>query len=318
MIKILANDGIHPDGKLLLEEANYQVVTDKVPQEDLAAHIEQYDVLIVRSATKVTRAIIDAGKNLKVIARGGVGLDNIDVEYAQSKGIAVYNTPKASSRAVAELAIGHLFSIARMLQRGNRELATGGDFKKLKKAFETGIQLRGKTMGIVGFGRIGREVAKLALGLGMDVRAHDPFVQEAEIGIRLHRYEDLKISISIQTEPFERVIRESDFITLHLPGGSGPVIGAAEIEKMKDGVILLNTARGGVIDEEALLAALQSGKVGGAGLDVFENEPTPREALLKHPQVSCSPHIGASTMEAQSYIGMELADKIIAFFGDDK
>ncbi len=318
MIKILANDGIHPDGKLLLEEANYQVITDKIPQEDLAAHIEQYDVLIVRSATKVTRAIIDAGKNLKVIARGGVGLDNIDVEYAQSKGIAVYNTPKASSRAVAELAIGHLFSIARMLQLGNRELASGGDFKKLKKAFETGIQLRGKTMGILGFGRIGQEVAQLALGMGMDVRAHDPFVQEAEVGIRLHRYEDMKLCIRIQTESFERVIRESDFITLHLPGGGGPVIGTAEIEKMKDGVILLNTARGGVIDEEALLAALQSGKVGGAGLDVFENEPTPREALLKHPKVSCSPHIGASTMEAQSYIGMELADKILAFFGDDK
>ena len=318
MIKILANDGIHPDGKLLLEEANYQVVTDKIPQEELAAHMEQYDVLIVRSATKVTRAIIDAGKKLKVIARGGVGLDNVDVEYAQSKGIAVYNTPKASSRAVAELAIGHLFGLARMLQRGNRELASGGDFKKLKKAFETGIQLRGKTIGILGFGRIGQEVAQLALGMGMDVRAHDPFVQEAEVGIRLHRYEDMKLCVRIQTEPFERVIRESDFITLHLPGGGGPVIGAAEIEKMKDGVILINTARGGVIEEEALLAALNSGKVLGAGLDVFENEPTPREALLKHPQVSCSPHIGASTMEAQSYIGMELADKIIAFFGDDK
>ncbi|MEQ1744672.1 MAG: D-2-hydroxyacid dehydrogenase [Saprospiraceae bacterium] len=318
MIKILANDGIHPDGKLLLEEANYHVVTDKIPQEELAARIEAYDVLIVRSATKVTREIIDAGKKLKVIARGGVGLDNIDVAYAQSKGLAVYNTPKASSRAVAELAMGHLFSLARMLQRGNRELASGGDFKKLKKAFETGFQLRGKTFGILGFGRIGQEVAQMALGLGMAVRAHDPFVPEAEIGIKMYGYDDLKLCVQIQTEPFERVIRESDFLSLHLPGGGGAIIGAAEIEKMKDGVILINTARGGVIDEEALLAALDSGKVGGAGLDVFENEPTPREALLKHPQVSCSPHIGASTMEAQSYIGMELADKIIAFFGDDK
>ncbi|MBK9337355.1 MAG: D-2-hydroxyacid dehydrogenase [Lewinellaceae bacterium] len=318
MIKILANDGIHPDGKLLLEEANYQVITDKIPQDELAAHIGEYDVLIVRSATKVTREIIDAGKKLQVIARGGVGLDNIDVEHATAKGIPVYNTPRASSRAVAELSFGHLFSIARMLQRSNRELSTGGDFKKLKKAYETGVQLRGKTLGILGFGRIGQEMAQMALGLGMDVRAHDPFVQEAEIAVQMFRHEDAKICIRIRTEPFERVIRESDVITLHLPGGSGPIISTAEIEKMKDGVILLNTARGGLIDEEVLLQALDSGKVGGAGLDVFKNEPTPNEALLKHPKISCSPHIGASTMEAQSYIGMELADKILAFFGDDK
>lgn len=318
MVKILANDGIHPDGRLLLEEASYLVNEEKVPQDQLINHIGEYDVLIVRSATKVTREVIEAGKNLKIIARGGVGLDNIDLEYAQSKGIEVYNTPMASSRAVAELALGHLFSLARMLQRSNRELASGGDFKKLKKAYETGFQMRGKTMGIIGFGRIGQEVAKMALGLGMSVRAHDPFVQEAEVGIQLNNYEDLKLNVRVRTEPFERVIRESDFITLHLPGGGQPIVTAAELAKMKDGVILINTARGGLIDETALLAALESGKVGGAGLDVFENEPTPREALLKHPLVSCSPHIGASTQEAQAYIGMELADKIIAYFGDDK
>ncbi|MCC6459246.1 MAG: D-2-hydroxyacid dehydrogenase [Saprospiraceae bacterium] len=318
MIKILANDGIHPDGKLLLEEANYLVNEDKIPQEELVSKIGEYDVLIVRSATKVTREVIDAGKNLKVIGRGGVGLDNIDVEYAESKGIEVYNTPRASSRAVAELALAHLFSLSRMLQRSNRELAAGADFKKLKKAYETGFQLRGKTIGIIGFGRIGQEVAKMALGLGMSVRAHDPFVQEAEVGIQLHNYEDLKLNVRIQTESFDKVIRESDFITLHLPGGGQPIVTAAEMAKMKDGVFLINTARGGVIDEASLLEALETGKVGGAGLDVFENEPTPRESLLKHPKVSCTPHIGASTMEAQSYIGMELADKIIVFFGDDK
>lgn len=318
MIKILANDGIHPDGKLLLEEANYVLSEEKIPQEELAQHIGEYDVLIVRSATKVTRAIIDAGKNLKIIARGGVGLDNIDVEYAQSKSIQVYNTPMASSRAVAELAFGHLFGLSRMLQRSNRELATGGDFKKLKKAYETGFQIKGKTIGIIGFGRIGQEVAKIALGIGMNVRAHDPFVQEAEVSIQLHSFEDLKINVCVRTEPFDRVIRESDFITFHVPGIGKPLVGATELEKMKNGVFLINTARGGIIDEEALLAALNSGKVAGVGLDVFENEPTPREALLKHPSVSCSPHIGASTLEAQSYIGMELADKIIAFFGDDK
>ncbi len=318
MVKILANDGIHPDGRLLLEEAAYIVDEDKVPQEELAGRIADYDVLIVRSATKVTKEVIDAGKNLKIIARGGVGLDNIDLEHAQSKGIQVYNTPMASSRAVAELAAGHLFALSRMLHRSNRELPTGGDFKKLKKAYETGFQIKGKTLGIVGFGRIGQELAKIALGVGMSVRAHDPFVQEAEIGIQLNDFEDLKLCVNIRTESLDKVLRESDFISFHIPGSGKAAITADELEKMKNGVFLINTARGGVIDEEALLAALESGKVAGVGLDVYENEPTPREALLKHPNVSCTPHIGASTVEAQSYIGMELADKIIAFFGDDK
>ena len=318
MVKILVNDGIHPDGRLLLEEANYLVDEDKIAQEDLVSRIGEFDVLIVRSATKVTKAVIDAGKNLKIIARGGVGLDNIDVEHAQSKGIQVFNTPRASSRAVAELAIAHLFSLSRMLQRSNRELASGGDFKKLKKAYETGFQIKGKTLGIVGFGRIGQEVAQIALGVGMSVRAHDPFVAEAEIGIQLHDFEDVKMCVKVRTESLDKVLKESDFITIHIPGSGKPSFGAAEFAKMKTGVFLINTARGGVIDEEALLAALDSGKIAGVGLDVFENEPTPREALLKHPAVSCTPHIGASTVEAQSYIGMELADKILAFFGDDK
>lgn len=318
MVKILANDGIHPDGRLLLEEAAYLVDEDKVPQEELANRIADYDVLIVRSATKVNKAVIDGGKNLKIIARGGVGLDNIDMEYAQSKGIQVFNTPMASSRAVAELAFAHIFALSRMLNRSNRELPAGGDFKKLKKAYETGFQIKGKTLGIIGFGRIGQEVAKIALGIGMSVRAHDPYVQEAEIGIQLNDFEDLKFCVKIRTEPFDRIIRESDFISIHIPGGGNPIITADELNKMKDGVFLINTARGGVIHEEDLLAALEKGKVAGVGLDVYENEPTPREALLRHPNVSCTPHIGASTVEAQSYIGMELADKIIAFFGDDK
>ncbi len=318
MVKILVNDGIHPDGLLLLEEAEYVVDDIKIPQEELAARIADYDVLIVRSATKVTKAIIEAGKNLKIIARGGVGLDNIDTEFAQSKGIQVYNTPMASSRAVAELAVGHMFSLARMLHRSNREMASGGDFKKLKKAYETGFQIKGKTLGIVGFGRIGQEVAKMALGLGMTVRAHDPFVQEADIMIQLNDFSDVRFGVKIRTESLDKILKDSDFITFHIPGSGKPSITAEEIAKMKTGVFLVNTARGGVIEEEALLAALDSGKVAGVGLDVFENEPTPREALLKNPNVSCTPHIGASTVEAQSYIGMELADKIISFFGDDK
>lgn len=318
MVKILANDGIHPDGLLLLEEANYQVDTDKVAQDALPQRIGEYDVLIVRSATKVNKAVIDGGKNLKIIARGGVGLDNIDVEYAQSKGIQVFNTPQASSRAVAELAVAHLFTLARMLQRSNRELAGGGDFKQLKKEFESGFQIKGKTLGIIGFGRIGQELARIALGLGMKVRAHDPYVNDAEIGIQLGDYQDLKLCVKISTESFEKVLRESDILSFHIPGAGNPLIGARELGLVKQGAILINTARGGVIDEAALLAALDAGKIAGAGLDVFENEPTPQAALLRHPKVSCSPHIGASTMEAQAYIGMELADKIIGFFGDDK
>ncbi len=318
MVKILVNDGIHPDGQLLLEEASYQVDTDKIAQEQLASRIGEYDVLIVRSATKVTKEVIDAGKNLKIIARGGVGLDNIDVEHAQSKGIQVFNTPMASSRAVAELAFAHLFAMSRMLHRSNLEMATGGDFKKLKKNYESGVQVKGKTIGIVGFGRIGQEVAKMALGMGMKVLAHDPYVQEAEVTIQLASYPDLKWCVKVQTESMDKVLRESDYLTFHIPGSGKPSVSAVELGKMKDGVFLINAARGGVIDESALLDALNSGKVAGAGLDVFENEPSPREDLLKHPSVSCTPHIGASTVEAQSYIGMELADKIIAFFGDDK
>jgi D-3-phosphoglycerate dehydrogenase / 2-oxoglutarate reductase len=317
MINILANDGIHPDGRLLLEEAAYVVHEDKIPAEQLPSRIGEYDVLIVRSATKVTREVIDNGKKLKIIARGGVGLDNIDVEYAEQKGIKVVNTPMASSRAVAELSFAHIFSLSRYLHRSNREIA-GGDFKKLKKNYETGVQLRGKTLGIIGFGRIGQEMARMGLGLGMIVRAHDPYVQDAEIGISLHQYADIKLCLTIHTEALDKIIRESDYISLHLPGGQGPVIGAAEIEKMKDGVYLVNTSRGGMIEEQALLDGLASGKIAGVGLDVYKNEPTPREDLLKHSRVSCTPHIGASTLEAQSYIGMELADKIIAFFGDDK
>lgn len=317
MIKILANDGIHPDGRLLLEEANYLVDENKIPQEQLKDKIGDYDVLIVRSATKVTKEIIEAGTKLKVIARGGVGMDNIDLDFARSKGIQVYNTPMASSRAVAELTIGHIFALARKIHLSNREMPSG-DFRKLKKNYETGTQLRGKTLGIIGFGRIGQEVARLGFGIGMNVLAHDPYVTDASIGIRINMFEDLSLEVKVRTEPIERVLREADIITFHLPGGSAPLIGKAEIESMKNGVVLINTARGGVIDEEMLLDGLQNGKIGGAGLDVFENEPTPKAALLNHPNVSITPHIGASTVEAQSYIGMELADKIIAFFGDDK
>ena len=317
MVKILVNDGIEADGKLLLEEAGYEVNTTKVAQDALIKELPAYDVIIVRSATQVRKELIDACPNLKIIARGGVGTDNIDVEYARSKGIEIITTPAASSQSVAELAMGHIFALARFLQRSNREMATG-DFKKLKAAYAEGIQLKGKTLGIVGFGRIGQELARIALAMGMNVVASDPFIKETDLTISLYNTKDVKLSIHLRSYPLSEVLKTADFISLHTPALSKPLIGADEIASMKTGAIIVNCARGGVIDEDALLAALESGKLGGAGLDAFKNEPNPRADLLNHPKVSVSPHIGAATVEAQANIGLELADKIIAFFGDDK
>jgi D-3-phosphoglycerate dehydrogenase len=321
MIKILANDGIDSDGKLLLEDAGYQIDTEKVPQEKLPEVLPNYDVITVRSATKVRKDLIDACPNLKIIARGGVGLDNIDVEYAESKGIAVINTPAASSQSVAELTFGHLFNLARFLHLSNRQMPAIGDteFKKLKSAFANGFQLRGKTLGIIGFGRIGQETARIGIAMGMNVKPVDLLIDKATIDINVYNSDSVKMSVHVSTYPWEEVLSTSDFISLHVPfGGGKPLIGKEEIGKMKDGVCLINTARGGAIDEDALLEGLTSGKIRGAGLDVFENEPTPKRALLDHPAVSVSPHIGAATVEAQGNIGRELADKIIAYFGDDK
>jgi D-3-phosphoglycerate dehydrogenase len=319
MIKILANDGIHPDGKTLLEEANYQVDTDKVAQADLMEVLPSYDVIIVRSETKVRKDLIDACPNLKVIARGGVGIDNIDADYAREKGIQVYNTPAASSQAVAELVFSHMFNLARFVNRSNREMvAEGASFNALKKAYSKGIQLRGKTLGIVGFGRIGQEVARIGLGMGMVILASDPMVDEVELAINLYKSDEMRLTVSLETTDFETVLTKSDFLTFHVPGIGRALLGEAELARMKKGSYVINTARGGIIEEQALLAALNSGHIAGAGLDVFDNEPTPMAELLHHPNVSITPHIGASTLEAQANIGLELADKILAFFGDDK
>ncbi|WP_373549581.1 D-2-hydroxyacid dehydrogenase [Haliscomenobacter sp.] len=321
MIKILANDGISPDGQTLLEEAGYEVDTTRIPQADLPGVIGQYDVLIVRSATKVTKEVIDAGTNLKIVARGGVGLDNIDTDYARSKGITVFNTPAASSQAVAELAFAHMFSLARFLHGSNRAMpVTGGtEYDKLKKKFSDGIQLRGRTLGIIGFGRIGQEVARIGIGLGMNVLAADLMIDEARIDIKPYNSEYITMAVTVPTVEMEELLAKSHFITLHVPfSGGTPIIGKAQFDKMKKGVCLINTSRGGTVDEEALLEAMASGKVAGAGLDVFDFEPTPRPEILTHPNISLTPHIGASTLEAQANIGLELADRILAFFGDDK
>lgn len=320
MVKILVNDGIHPDGKLLMEEAGYQVDTDKIAQEDLAEKLPAYDVICVRSATKVRKDLIDQCPNLKIIARGGVGLDNIDVEYAKSKGIKVMNTPAASSQSVAELVFAHAFTLSRSLHLANRDMPSKGatEFKALKKAYSKGMQLRGKTLGVIGFGRIGQEAARIGVALGMNVIPVDPFASDADIDVELYGKDNIKMSINLETVEMDEMLAKADYITLHVPFLGKALIGEEQISKMKEGVILINAARGGVVNEDALLAGLESGKIAAAGLDVFENEPTPRKELLEHPRVSLTPHIGASTQEAQTNIGLELADQIIAFFGDDK
>lgn len=319
MIKILANDGIHPDGKTLLEEAGYQVDTEKIPQDQLAEKLPEYDVVIVRSATKIRKELIDQCPKLKVIARAGVGLDNVDHQYAKEKGLTVFNTPAASSKAVAELAFTHMFNLARLVHQSNYQMRNvDADFKKLKKAYSAGVQLRGKTLAIVGFGRIGQEVARIGLALGMRVLPTDPLVDSADIDITLYDPSNLSLKVKVETVDWEEALTNADFITFHVPGIGKPLLGKEEFAKMKNNVIIVNTARGGIVEEQALLEALEAGEVAGAGLDVFENEPTPMRALIEHPKVSLTPHIGASTVEAQANIGLELADKILAFFGDDK
>ncbi len=312
-IKILANDGIHIDGQKALEAAGYQVDTSKIAQDELPTKLNDYDVVIVRSATKIRKDLIDQCPNLKVIARGGVGLDNIDVAYAKEKNIPVYNTPAASSQAVAELVFGHFFTLARFLQNANRDMPTKGniEFKALKKSYAKGIQLRGKTLGVIGFGRIGQETAKIGLGLGMNVIAADLYVEQATINLDINNQ---RVPVTLNTVALEKLLAESDFISLHVPSVGKPIIGTDEIAAMKEGVVLVNAARGGVVDEAALLDGLDSGKIFAAGLDVFESEPTPNAALLNHPRISVSPHIGASTVQAQKNIGMELAEKITGFF----
>jgi D-3-phosphoglycerate dehydrogenase / 2-oxoglutarate reductase len=313
-MKVLANDGISKSGIQALEKGGFEVITTKVAQEQVANYINTHDVkvILVRSATKVRQDIIDACPGLKIIGRGGVGMDNIDVDYARSKGLHVINTPASSSESVAELVFAHLFTGVRFLHDANRNMPLEGDtnFDGLKKAYANGIELRGKTIGIVGFGRIGQAVAKMALGLGMKVIAADKLVNQA--AIRVDFYNGQFITVDIVTEPLENIFKHADFITLHVPAQDGYVIDKAQLELMKDHVGIINCARGGVINEVALIEALENGKVLFAGLDVFKNEPTPEIQILMHPKISLTPHIGAATEEAQDRIGTELAEQIIS------
>jgi len=313
---ILVNDGISKVGIKAMEEAGFEVRNVHVAQEQLQNYINEHKVnaLLVRSATKVRKDIIENCPTLKVIGRGGVGLDNIDVDYALKNGIEVINTPAAASGSVAELVFAHLFSGVRFLHDSNRNMPLEGDsrFKDLKKRYSAGKELRGKTLGIIGFGKIGREVAKIALGCGMKVVASDSNSGKADI--KLSFFDGQSVTLEIRTEPIEKLIKESDFISLHVPAQSGYLIGKDEISKMKDGVGIINAARGGVLHEVALLEAIESGKVSFAALDVFEGEPSPSVQVLMNESVSLSPHIGASTLEAQDRIGLELAEQIIKIF----
>ena len=318
-MKVLANDGISNIGIEALEAAGFEVNTTTVAQEQLINYINNNNitVLLVRSATKVRKDIIDACPELKIIGRGGVGMDNIDVDYARNKGIHVINTPAASSHSVAELVFAHLYGLARFLHNANRDMPLEGDtkFKALKKAYAKGTELKGKTLGIIGFGRIGQATAKVAIGAGMKVIAFDPFIEKADL--ELEFFDGQKINFDIKTVSKEEVIKNSDFLTLHVPAQKEYVIGKDEFDKMKEGVIIVNAARGGVLDEIALVNAIESGKVARAALDVFEKEPQPEIQLLMNSSLSLTPHTGAATNEAQDRIGVELADQIKSLLLND-
>ena len=316
-MKVLANDGVSQSGIIALEKAGYEVITTTVAQEQLQNYINDNDiaVLLVRSATKVRKDIIDNCPGLKIIGRGGVGMDNIDVEYAREKGIHVINTPAASSHSVAELVFGHFYGLARFLHNSNRDMPLEGDknFKSLKKAYAKGVELKGKTLGVIGFGRIGQATAKIGLGAGMKVVAYDPFIEEAKLDLDF--FDGQKVSFDIKTISKEDVLKQADFITLHVPAQKEYVIDEPDFKQMKDGVIIANAARGGVVNEVALIKAIESGKVARAALDVFEKEPQPEVQLLMNSSLSLTPHTGAATSEAQDRIGVELADQIINILG---
>ncbi len=314
-MRVLANDGIDAAGKAILEAAGFEVITDKIPQNELPARIAEFDVIVVRSATKVTAEIMDCGK-LKLIARAGVGLDNIDLKHAGLLNIPVVNTPNASSRSVAELVFAHMFSICRMLHYTNREMPLNGaaNFNNLKKVASAGSELADKKLGIIGFGRIGQEVAKMAIGLGMEVIIYDYKKRDYELTITFNKHYHLNnFVVNLTVQPLDVLLAQSDFVTIHIPG-SDEFIDKSIFNKMKIGAVLINCARGGIVNEKDLEEALKSGQLAYAGIDVFESEPPINTSILELPNVSLSPHIGASTTEAQERVGVELAQRIISFF----
>jgi D-3-phosphoglycerate dehydrogenase len=319
MIRILANDGIDAAGKKILLAAGFEVVTEKVAQEQLSEGLGKFDAILVRSATQVRKEHIDACPNLKLIGRAGVGMDNIDVTYAKEKGLHVVNTPEASSQSVAELVFAQFFAMARFLPDASRNMPASESkehFNTLKKKYSEGIELRGKTIGIIGFGMIGQAVARMAIGLGMKVLPFKRHAADVIVDLDFLQAADARISVTLSCAPFDELLSKSDFITMHVPfpKGSAPIVGSVEFSRMKKGVYIVNTARGGVVSELDLLAALDNGQVAGAALDVFDGEPLIRPELRTHQRVLLTPHIGGSTKEAQERIGIELAEKVAQLF----
>lgn len=310
-MKILANDGIDQAGQDMLEKVGHQVMTTKIPQDQLHHELPGFDGIVVRSATKVRSDLIDACPNLRFIARAGVGMDNIDVDYARSKGIPVINTPAASSIAVAELVFAHMLSLCRFLHQAHRDMPHrgGSEFNALKASYAAGTELFGKTLGIVGFGRIGQEVARIAHGFRMKVLVHDLiFDQQPELA------KSVVTQHKVEVMDLDSMLPQCHYLSLHIPGLREPLMNAERIALMPAGACLVNCSRGGLVDETALLAALNSGHLRYAGLDVFVNEPNPLPELLEHPNLSATPHTGASTLEAQERIGIEMAQRIIEAF----
>jgi len=312
-MKILANDGIDAKGQAALEAMGCTVLTEKVNQDALAGFIqnENIDGLLVRSATTARKELIDACPNLKFIGRGGVGIDNIDAVYAREKGVDVFNTPASSSASVAELVMSMLFAANRFIYQAGGSMPVNGEetFEVLKKNYGKGKEVKGKTLGIVGLGRIGISLAEYALGCGMRVLFFDRSKEEETVTLSING-SPFEVKLNVST--FEEVLRESDFISLHVPkqpNGSS-VIGAAEFALMKKNAVVVNTSRGGTINEGELMEALDNGIIAGACLDVFENEPKPNAALLKHSKIITTPHIGAATAEAQERIGLEIAENV--------
>lgn len=315
-MKILANDGISAVGKNMLVEAGFEVITDKVEQAELINYVNanNIEVIIVRSATTVRKEVFDNCPSVKLVCRGGVGMDNIDVEYGRSKGVVIANTPASSSQSVAELVMGHMFSVSRFLNDSYKNMESG-DFSALKKKYGKGTELRGKTIVIVGFGRIGQSLASYALGCGMKVIAVDFTVYTVDVTVFVGV--DMKVPVSITTvTDLKSVLPNADFISLHVPkqADGSAVIGKEEFALMKSSAYIVNAARGGVVNEDDLLAALNENKIAGAAIDVFENEPTPKAELLSHSKIATTPHIGAATIEAQDRIGEELAQIVIKQF----
>ena len=316
-MKVLANDGISESGIKKLEEYGFNVDLTTVAQEQLVDYINTNSInsLLVRSATQVRKDIIDNCPSLKIIGRGGVGMDNIDVEYAKSKGIQVINTPAASSKSVAELVFSHLFSCVRFLHESNRSMPVDGDskFKDLKKSYAKGTELSGKTLGIIGFGRIGQEVAKIGIGIGMNIIFFDKI--NKEVSLTLNFFDGQSKTFNLTSSSYEDLLNSSDFITVHIPASDKYIIDSNEFSQMRNGVGILNLSRGGILNEEELLKNIESGKVSFAGIDTFENEPKPSIKILMNSNISLTPHIGAATNEAQDRIGVELADKINEILG---